>query len=472
MQVAIAACRLLTIGVGSFIGWNLRQEGGKTAHSDGITPPQSLHQGGPLPAGMRFVFLRDGSLWSAPENGSTQVVRLTSTDVTVAQHWAINPAPAGHMAGNLLAYIDTKQGRIHTLRSDGQSDTTISPSLLPNPSTAAWNTPLGLSVLEGLSWAPDGHTLAFIGASAKTSTVYIYSTSTNTTQKIALAATWSISHLVWSPNGVRIAFEFTHNGATSILDYNVQTHEVLTVVPNIATIQNPQDTVLGLDWTPTNDAPAITWSVGIAGHVHSIWLRHVGTDDNGVQLLSEGDYTQAVYSRHGAYGTGGWLTSRAVSGNADMLVSLALTGEVRIVASGTHIGAVQWLLDGKHITYFDEFAAGIGILHSIDTTTGTNTLIAQAVRSTPAPIWSADGQFLLYSVSTHSFVVDMQNGKKQLTVPGSASTFTWSITSPHTAIIGIQDGTKGVYLVDTQHNTAKASSIQGVVGPIVWTQVP
>lgn len=472
MQIAIAACLLLTLGVGSFIGWNLWQEQGKTtSNAHDITPPQSSHQGGPLPAGMRFVFLRNGSLWSTPEDGSTQAVRLTPATVAVAQQWVVNPALVGHIAGNLLAYVDMKQGYIHTVRTDGQSDTVIKQLLLPNVSTTSWNTPSGENILHSLSWSPDGHTLVFVAATTTSSTLYTYSTSTNQIQSVALSGTGSIAHLVWSPNGVRIAFSFTHNNITSILDYNVLTRAVLTVAPTIATPQNLQDSVLTLDWTPTNNAPAITWSVGTQGHVHSVWLRHVGTGDSGIQALSSGDYTQAVYSRYGEAGTGSWLLSRTLTTNTDTLLSLTLAGALRTVANGSHIGVAQSALDGKHITYFDSFAAGAGTLHSVDTTTGVNTLIAQAVRSTPAPTWSVDGQHLLYSSSTHSFV-NMQNVQTQLSGIGSASTFTWSTISPHTAIIATQDGTQSVYLVDTQHNTAKALGIQHVTGPIVWTQVP
>ena len=473
MQVAIAACLLLTLGVGSFIGWNLWQEQGKTASdAQDITPPQSLHQGGPLAAGMRFVFLRDGSLWSTPEDGSTQAVRLTAATVSVAPHWVVNSASTGHTAGNLLAYVDLKQGYVHTIRSDGQSDTVIKQSLLQNTSPTSWNTPLGETILNSLSWSPDGHTLAFIAATTTTSTLYTYSTSTNQKQPVALSDTGSISHLVWSPNGVRIAFSFTHSGTTSVLDYNVLTREVLTVIPTIATPQNPHDTVLTLDWASTNDTPAITWSVGTQGHIHSIWLRHVGIDDNGIQLLSSGDYTQAVYSHYGAYGMGGWLLSSSLTTNTDTLLALTLTGAVRTVANGNQLGIAQWAPDGQHITYFDSFASGVGTFHSVDATTGVNTIVAHAVRSMPTPTWSVDGQHLLYSSGTHNVVANMQNAQTQLSVIGSASTFVWSTTSPHTAIIAIQDGTQGVYLVDTQHNTEKLMSTQSVTGPIVWTQVP
>ncbi|GAC1391428.1 MAG: hypothetical protein NVS4B11_19260 [Ktedonobacteraceae bacterium] len=472
MQVMIAACLLLTVGVGSFIGWNLWQEQGKAVNdTHSITPPQDPRQGGPLPAGMHFVFLRNGSLWSGPEDGTTQAVRLTSTTVTVAPYWAVRPALSGHSAGDLLAYVDMKQGYIHLIRADGQSDVAIKQPLLKTAAAASWNTNSGSTILSSLSWSPDGSTLAFIAAPTGIAKLYTYSTNTGQTQAISLPGNGTVSHLVWSPNGVRIAFEFSRDAVTSILDYNIQTRGVLTVTSTVATSQYPNDRVLTLDWAPVNDAPAVTWSIGTQGHVHSIWLRHVGVSDStgadGASPLMSGEYTQAVYSRSGE----SWLLSRTFTAHSDSLFVLALTAVSYKLADGNQIGTLQWTPDGKRIIYLDTFASGVRILHNIDVTTGINTLIASGVSNTPTPTWSLDGQHLLYSAGTRSFVVDAHNKKTQLPLQGSASTFTWSIASPHIAIVAIQDGAQGVYLVDTQHTTAKSISTKGTTGPIVWTQI-
>ena len=467
MQILIAACLLLTLGVGSLIGWNIWRDQGRTANSaSGITPPQSLHQG-PLSAGMRFVFLRDGSLWSVPEDGTTQAVRLTPTAVTVAPHWVVSPPSSNHVAGNLLAYIDTKLGYVHIIRSDGQSDTLIKQPLLQNTSEVSWNTTTGTTILNSLSWSPGGNTLAFIGGTAETTTLFLYSTSTNQIQPIALPDKGSISHVVWSPDGVRIAFSFTHTTVTSVLDYNVVTRQVLTV----ATLSNPDDTVLTVDWAPTSNTPAITWSVGTQDHVHSIWLRHVG-DANvtvGAQQLGSGEYAQAVYSRAGEQGMGSWLLVRALKANTDTMLTLTLTGAMNIVANGSQIDMVQWTPNGKHITYFDSFASGVGTLHSIDTTNNNNIVVARTVHDTPAPLWSSDQQHLLYSTETGSFVTGIENGKTQLVVQSTASALTWSTTSPYIVIVATQ---RDVNIVDIHQNTTKVSSIEDISGPIIWTQIP
>ncbi|GAC1397987.1 MAG: hypothetical protein NVSMB49_04850 [Ktedonobacteraceae bacterium] len=474
MQVMIAACLFLTVGVGSFIGWNLWQAQGKTAQDmPSITPPQDPRQGGPLPAGTRFVFLSDGGLWSGPEDGSTPAVRLTPASVTVGSHWVVSPALLGHAAGNLLAYVDVKQGHIHIIRTDGQSDTVVQQPLLRTASAATWSTHLGSTILNSLSWSPDGHTLAFIAAPTGTPALYMDSTSTNQVQNVALPNNGSVSSIVWSPDGVRIAFNVAHNSILSILDYNTVTHEVMTVAPMVTTFRYPNDTVLSLNWAPANDAPAITWSVGVPGHVHSIWLRHVDDTSRvyGAQLLSSEEFTEAVYSRTGEDGIGSWLLCRALSANTNTLLTLALTGTFRRLANGHQIDIVQWTPDGKHVTYFDTIASGVGAFQSIDITTGVTTLIASNVHSIPMPTWSLDGQYLLYSAGTQSFVTDTQH-TKQLPLQGAISTFTWSPTSPHDIIVAIQGRTQGVYLVDMQRYTAKSLSTKSAIGSIVWTQIP
>ncbi|MDQ6660808.1 MAG: zf-HC2 domain-containing protein, partial [Chloroflexota bacterium] len=86
MQVAIAVVLLFTLGLGSFTGWNLWHQQQKTTNTGAILPPEGLPIESPLATGIRFVFLRDGALWSAPSEGSGQPVRLTASTVTVASN--------------------------------------------------------------------------------------------------------------------------------------------------------------------------------------------------------------------------------------------------------------------------------------------------------------------------------------------------------------------------------------------------
>jgi len=80
----------------------------------------------------------------------------------------------------------------------------------------------------------------------------------------------SVSQPVWSPDGKRIAFAVSHNGVVTILDYNTQNHGLLNITNNVNVQGRANDTLLNLDWSPDVNAPAITWSVGYIGYVHSL----------------------------------------------------------------------------------------------------------------------------------------------------------------------------------------------------------
>lgn len=472
----IAASLLLTLGLGSFIGWSLWQAQSKVAHTtQGIIPPQDLRQSGPLPAGMRFVFLQDSSLWSTPGDAKTSPARLTPTTVMVAPNWAVRPTLTGRNAGNLLAYIDLKQGVIHFVRSDGQSDTIIKQPLLQNVAVATWNTSLGSTILSSLSWSPDGNTLAFIAAPTGVPTLYTYTLSTSRVQAVALPDKGAVSHLVWAPDAMRIAFESTHNNITSVLDYNMQTHSILVVVSTAATASSPNDKVMTLDWATSNTAPALTWSVGTQGHIHSIQLRDVGVSAtnsaNSVHTLINGDYTQAIYSRVGAGGMGGWILTHTLTSTSERLLTLTLNATFYELVSGNHIEAIQWLADGRHISYLDSGADGT--LHNLDTTNANDTLVASGVHSIPAPLWSPDGQYVVYSNGTQSVVTHLHDKTPQISLQGTASVFLWSATDPNTVLVALPQGNGRGYYVDySHHNTATLIGLHSAIAPVVWTQIP
>ncbi len=311
---------ILAIGIGSFLGLNSWRHQTQTTNSEAITPPTGPVQGGPLSAGMRFVFLRDGALWSILTNSSNkQADRLTPGNVMVAANWVVSPVQAGRLAADMLAYIDLQRAFVHIIRSDGQQDTIIKQALLKTgiQPTSVWDTDTGATILNSLAWSNDGSMLAFVADPTGTgqTRLYIYSTETGITQMVPLSAKGSISHPVWSPDGIRVAFELINNGFVSIFDYNIQNHGHLTITNG--SDSQAGDTVLSLNWSPSLDEPAITWSVGVIGHVHSLWVRHVGVG-GAVEpgLLLAGDFVQAIYSRKGNNSTGSWLVVTSVGGHA------------------------------------------------------------------------------------------------------------------------------------------------------------
>jgi len=480
IRFVIAATLLLIVCLGSLISWNVwkQQAGIAQGVRGGITPPAALPQG-PIPAGLRFIFLRTGALWSAPTDGGTGIVRLTPENIAVATDWTVRPALPGRPAGNMLAYIDLQQGRVHIIRSDGQRDITLAqPLLRPGVSPATvWDTDTGAAILSSLAWSKDGSMLAFIADPRGTNLpgLYIYSVSTGDIQPIQLPFTGAVSHLVWSPDSIRIAFVFTSNGNVGIPDYNTQNHGVLTIASALNTRANPNDGVLTLDWSPNADIPAITWSVGVVGHVHSIWLQRVGVAGSAnARVLTRGDYAQATYSRAGQNNTGGWLLVTAVAGLPGDILSMNLTADTTRLTFGKQVSFAQWSPDGVRVDYFDALSAGTGNLHVVHTITRIDTLIAAGTAQDPLPAWSSDGQHLAYSTGTHVLIIDAQTIKtsEPLKIQGSATALSWSATSPQQLVIAVDDGQPGLYLVDTQHDTILQLDKEGTRGPISWTQIP
>ncbi len=482
LLVAIAAVLFVVIGIGGLLGYSLWSQHTSTANNGAITPPSGFQQTVPLSAGMRFVFLRDGTLWSTlADSSSTQIDRLTPGNVTVASNWAVSPPLPGRSSGDMLAYIDLQQARVHTIRSDGQQDTTIAQPLFKAgvQPTSMWDTTTGMDILNSLAWSVDGSMLAFVADPSGTgqTNLYIYSTVTGTVQVVPLSFKGSATHPVWSPDGVRLAFEVTHDGVISILDYNTQNRGLLTITGNVDARGNAADTILTLDWSPNLDTPTITWSVGVIGHVHSLWERSVGAGETPEPaLLLVGDYVQAIYSRNGHAGTGSWLIVTSFAGRAADLWRIDVTPGSRMVplTSGKQVNYAQWSPNGMHIDYLDALSSGVGTFHVVNVATGTDSLIAQSVANNPAPAWSADSQQLLYNTGTKIGVVNLQAGNKTqyLKLHGSASAFTWSATSPHQLVVALSDGQPGIYLVDTQHNSSQQLDREGTTGPIAWTEIP
>ena len=480
--LALVATLILAIGIGSFLGLNAWRRQTQITSTEAITPPTNLLQSGPLSAGIRFVFLRDGTLWSiVTSSNNKQADRLTSGNVTVAANWVVSPAQSGRSAGDMLAYIDLQKAFVHIIRSDSQQDTLIKQPLLNATLQPAsiWDTDTGAMILNSLAWSNDGSMLAFVAAPNDTAQtrLYIYSTETGITQMVPIpfSVKGSVSHPVWSPDGIRVAFELISNGSVSILDYNTQNHGLLTITNSLDS--QAGDTVLSLNWSPSLEEPAITWSVGVIGHVHSLWVRRVGVSGSIKPLrFLAGDYVQAIYSRNGNNSAGSWLVVTSVAGQAGDLWRIDVvpgSGFVRLTF-GKQVSFAQWSTDGLHVDYLDALSSGVGTFHVLDIRTGVDLLIAMGVVNDPAPVWSTNGQELMFSNGTRIGIVNLQVGNRTLFLKlnGVASSFAWSVSSPHQIVVAVRDTSQGIYMVDTLNNTSQQMDKLAASGPIEWTEIP
>ena len=124
------------------------------------------------------------------------------------------------------------------------------------------------------------------------------------------------------------------------------------------------------------------------GHVHSIWLRHVGVGGNAYpQERILGDYAQATYSSNGDGGIG----SRAWSPPQQDVppicgASMPVQGAAPIIlTSGKQVNFAQWSPDGTQIDYLDSIALGVGAFHTVNVTTLVIRLSPQASQIVPHP---------------------------------------------------------------------------------------
>jgi Tol biopolymer transport system component len=379
----------------------------------------------------------------------------------------------GHSAGNFIAYIDRQQGYVHIIRSNGQNDKTL-PQPLLKQGRITWNSEAGAAILNSLRWSEDGNTLAFTAdptGSGQTD-LYLYSLQTEQIQHVTLPLKGVISQPVWSPDGVRIAFKLSHDGKTGLLDYNTHSKYTLSLASAVNTADNPHDTILSLDWSPDATTPTVTWSVGTAGHVHSVWSQRVGTGHRSPTIeLASGTYTEASYSRAGNGIYGHWLLVTTATGN---LTTVDPVGTMKTLTMGKQISAAGWSPDGTAITYFDALSANKGSLHIIDVATGSNTQIASNVATIPAPVWSHDGQHLAYSTGSQIQIASPQtrSTSSPLRLQGSAAAMIWSVSSSSQIVLLLADGEQGMYLLDTQKDTTIQINKGRTNGPIWWTQIP
>ncbi len=471
IYILIAAVLLLTFGIGTFISWHFLRQGQTASNTSSITPPAALSQSGPLPAGTYFVFLHDGTLWSASTTTNPILDRLTPGTITVSANWVVRPALPGHSAGDLIAYIDLQQGLLHIIRSDGQNDFTVPQPLLQADvaPAAVWDTSTGQTILTSLAWSPDGSQLAFIADPHNTSSpeLFIYTINNNTLQAVPLPAPGAVSLPTWSPDGSRIAFVLSEATTTQIIDYNIHNHSQVAIASYAAS--SSTDMVFTLAWSSLANTPEITWSLGSPSHIHALYVST--TTASQPQLLAQGDFAQALYRATGENGHSSWLLVTNQAPDAT-LQEVELNGTIHVLATSPTIGFVQWSPDGSYLDYLDSLYGDTGTLHVINLKTVQDVVVAPAVQADQPPAWSSDSQHLAYATTKTVFIVNLQTLKtQQLTaLPEENVQLFWSLVTPSQLLIA--GNRQGCYQIDTQQRALTRLIAMSLQGPVQWTQIP
>lgn len=455
----------------------------RTSVPGAITPPAAGPASGqsiPLAAGTRCVFLQDGALWSVLVDGAAhQPERLTPAGVSVAAGWEVSPQARGHLAGDMLAYIDQQSARIHTIRSDGQLDTVVPQILLTGRGGVVdWTSSAGLTILRSLAWSMDGSTLAFVGAPDGQQThLYLYSSDSRAVQEISPGISGNAAQPIWSPDGVRLAFTLAHAGIISVLDYNLGNHAVLNLSNLAASQGDSTHQVLTLGWSALAATSAVTWSLGSIGRVSSLWLHRVGAAGTLYpQHLLTGTYLQALYSPAADQGTGSWLVVSTVAGRAGDIWRIALTpgAQPLPLSQGKQVSLARWSPDGTAVFYLDGQNNGTGNGHLVDLANGADQLLSTRVGANPAPEWSGDSRQLAYSAGTGLTVVNIADGRQaaQQLLPGKILSLSWSPLAIHQLVVAVQSPNSTLYLLDAQHTTPLSALHARPDGPLQWSEIP
>jgi dipeptidyl aminopeptidase/acylaminoacyl peptidase len=358
----VAAALTLSFGAALLMRQGLFPFGAHTTPGLSTTLGNPGQQGIPLAAGPRVVYLHDGILWSAPENGAGIALPLTATGhggVTVGT-WSVSPTL------HLVAYLDTSTNTLHVVRSDGLSDHVVASA-----------------VAGGIAWSPDGAHLAYLAAAGGAHTLHIVDSAGGNDITISAVGA-EAANVVWSDDSRWIAYTETRDGALAIWGYD-RTNNLPHLFP--APSSTTAALVTQLTWLPDTRHPALTWAAtDTTSAITGIYSARV-EDSSARQLTPAGArYTTGAYTS--AISGGAWLlgdrnslTLLALGDGSRSTVAVLDAPVARIVWSSQGIAAVT---SGQTLSLWSASAG----LSPVSTGVGGS-----------APAWSTDGRSLVYTTT-------------------------------------------------------------------------
>jgi hypothetical protein len=334
--------------------------------------------GAPLAAGPRVVYLHDGRLWSAPEQGPGLAQALTPESVTVGV-WAVSPL-AGASGAARVAYVDTKTNALHLIRSDGQSDKA-----------------LDAKANGGLSWSPDGARLAYYAPGDNGASILHIMNATGSGDRVIGADSSTADPSVWNADGSWLAWTQTYQNAQSVWSYKIadnSSHQLATSADS----QDAQATVARMAWLPGSLQPTVTWSTIHNGAITGVFSA-AATGATPAQRLTPAGATYGAADYTPARSVGVWL----VASGKDLSEVVATTpGLTPVTSASDEIKAITWSPSGN--------AAAVATAGQLAIWSPGRGLTPVENGQTGAVAWSAEGQSLAYAIGDGAKMAKMSSG--------------------------------------------------------------
>ncbi len=467
IRMAVAAAVLVLVLGSALVAKNALQK-----QPTAVTIPTFDPAGpvpGPLAAGERAVYLHDGRLWSAPENGPQIRSPLTATSVTVAPGWQAAPV-VGPNGTHHLAYIDLKTGTLHIIQTDDRDDLTVG-SVAPAGVnlTTFWQSAEGKAILAGLAWSPDARQLAFVAdRDGSGATLWVVNADGSAARSISGAASKDVlpSLPAWASDGSNLAYVLTGKGTASIWDVAFDGGSPQMLEQQASPEGSASDLVGSLYWTSDTLNPTITWSTKQAagGMIDGLWSYRLDQTPNLARLTPKGALFSAVDYSQQAGSVGSWLVGQVGVG----LRAVQADGSAVNGLAAGQMAAVQWSPDGSSALYVEAApGAKTGTLWTWTPLLGQREL-ANNVALTPLPAWSSDSQHILYVANGYTWVAQASGTSAPLTGAGVATALSWSPDGTRVALASA----KGVTISNPDGSRPTQVDNVGGVNAVVWTAVP
>jgi putative zinc finger protein len=392
--------------------------------------------GVPLAAGTRLVYAHDGALWSAPETGPGLAQRLTPAGVSVGV-WSVSPN------GHSVAYADA-HGALHTIRSDGLSDTTIVPAG---------------GTISMLAWSPTGDQLAYVRGVAAGDALHLVNATGANDRTLPTGASVIVSTAIWSPDGLRLAYVQSLGTSQALWAYDLVSHQAAQLAGQ-ADSAVPAAHFTRLAWLPDTLRPAVTWAAhdDASSTISGVFTRFVLNGEQRRLTPSGSTYTAAGFTA--ASGDGRWLLAR--SGGSPTLTALAadsgvassapahVSAPVRDIVWSSRGGTAAFVTTDGELGLWAPGGIHAGVLHGV---------------GDEPPAWAPDGARLA-AQTLQGVIAAETTGITVRLLPAVAPVgILWAPDGQRVALVTAS----GVTIVGADGTGAKLADTHVPTGPFVWS---